>query len=82
MNNQTCSQLNGVYFGKVLKHLSHGKLKVYIPSVYPESCLSAPDIVPDCIQVTPLFGGSSTGNGVFSYPNIGSTVVCIFANND
>jgi uncharacterized protein involved in type VI secretion and phage assembly len=32
--------------------------------------------------MTPQFAGSNNGNGVFSYPNIGSTVICVFANGD
>jgi hypothetical protein len=29
-----------------------------------------------------MFGGSLKGNGVFSYPNLESTVVCGFLNED
>jgi hypothetical protein len=29
-----------------------------------------------------MFGGSLKGNGVFSYPNIDSTVICGFLNED
>lgn len=32
--------------------------------------------------MTPSFGGNYNGNGCFSYPNIGATVVCSFLNGD
>lgn len=72
----------GIYIGTVLQHLSHGKLKVYVHGIYPESCMNDPSTLPTCMQIVPQFGGSHNGNGVFSYPNVGSTVVCSFANGD
>ena len=76
------NKLTGFYLGKVLKHLSHGCIKAFIPSVYPESLSASPDSLPVCMQVVPQFVGNNAGNGVFSYPNIGSTIVCFFANGD
>jgi hypothetical protein len=76
------NKLIGLYRGIVLKHLPHGKLKVFIPGVYNEEWKSTPDLLPDAEQLTPLFGGSSQGNGIFSYPNIGSIVMCQFINGD
>ena len=32
--------------------------------------------------MVPQFGGSHSGNGLFSYPNVGATVLCTFANGD
>ena len=75
-------KLTGLYLGTVLKHLSHGCLKVFIPSVFPSSLSASPDSLPTCMQIVPQFAGNANGNGVFSYPNISSTVVCIFANGD
>lgn len=72
----------GIYLGTVLQHLTHGQLKVYIQGVYPEEWMTQPDILPICHQIVPQFAGSNNGNGVFSYPNINSTVVCMFANGD
>ena len=72
----------GMYLGTVVQHLTHGLLKVYIQGVYPPEWEQTPSMLPICQQVTPQFGGSSNGNGTFSYPNIGSTVVCMFANGD
>ena len=72
----------GMYLGTVVQHLTHGQLKVYIQSIYPEEWAQQPSLLPICHQVTPQFAGSHEGNGVFSYPNIGSTVVCFFANGD
>jgi hypothetical protein len=55
---------------------------VYVHGVYPSEWESKPELLPICMQMTPQFAGSNNGNGVFSYPNIGSTVVCVFANGD
>ena len=78
----TWKRLEGFYIGEVIQHLSHGCLKVFIPSIHNEDWHSQPDFLPPCYQVTPLFGGSNLGNGTFSYPNIGAKVVCGFANGD
>lgn len=72
----------GIYLGTVVQHLTHGQLKVYIQGIYPQEWAETPALLPICQQVTPQFGGSHDGNGTFSYPNIGSTVVCMFANGD
>lgn len=79
---ETGKKCFGLYFGTVLQHLTHGQLKVYIQGVYPEEWKSQPDLLPICMQVVPQFAGSQDGNGVFSYPNIGATVACMFANGD
>ena len=76
------SKVTGFYLGKVMMHLNHGMLKVFIPGVYPDSMKDQPELLPNCMQVVSQFGGSHAGNGLFTYPNIGSTVVCSFANND
>lgn len=81
-NSQPINNCHGIYLGKVIQHLSHGQLKVYIHGIYPAEWETNPDLLPICMQVTPQFAGSNNGNGVFSYPNIGSTVVCMFANGD
>lgn len=75
-------KLFGLFRGKVLKHLENGILKVYIPDVYPEEWAAQPDKLPDAEMVVPIFGGSNNGNGVFSYPNIGTIVVCQFLDGD
>ena len=72
----------GIYFGTVLQHLTHGQLKVYVQGIYPEEWKTQPDLLPICQQVVSQFAGSHEGNGLFSYPNIGATVVCMFANGD
>lgn len=72
----------GVYLGTVIQHMTHGQLKVHIQGIYPEDWKNKPSMLPICRQITPQFAGSHNGNGAFSYPNIGSTVVCMFANGD
>ena len=39
-------------------------------------------MLPSARQASPIFTGCHNGNGMFSYPNIGSTVVCMFINGD
>ena len=75
-------RLNGFYRGTVLQHLSNGMCKVFVYGVFPDEWRSAPDMLPPAEQASALFAGSNSGNGVFSYPNIGATVWCFFANGD
>lgn len=81
-NTEQGKRLSGFFLGKVLKHGDYGQCKIYIPGIYPESYANSPDNLPDAKQVAPMFGGSLKGNGVFSYPNIDSTVICGFLNED
>lgn len=76
------SKCFGVYLGTVVQHMTHGQLKVHIQGIYPDEWFNKPSMLPTCRQITPQFAGSHDGNGTFSYPNIGSTVVCMFANGD
>lgn len=78
------NKLNGFYRGIVLKHLSNGFCKIYIPSVYPEEYNSyeKADNLPSAEQAAPLSFGTNNGLGIFSYPNIGSIVWCFFQNGD
>lgn len=78
------NQCSGFYRGKVLQRSSnkHGLLKIWIPGVYPEQFGSEPSKLPDAEPAAPLFAGCNGGNGMFSYPNVGSTVWCFFQNND
>lgn len=75
-------KLFGFYRGIVLKHLPFGKCKIFVQGVYESTLSNMSDYIPDAEQAAPLFGGCNTGNGTFSYPNIGSTVWCFFANGD
>jgi len=77
-------KLHGFYLGKVLKHLPYGKIKVWIPGVYEDKYQDPGKWkeLPDCVQLSPIFGGVYQGNGMFSYPNIKSTVMCLFINGD
>ena len=74
--------LNGFYRGQVLKHCAAGKCKIWIPGVYDEQYVSQPDRLPDAEQAAPLFGGSSNGSGIFTYPRINAVVWCFFQNGD
>ena len=82
VESQSGLRCQGLYRGKVLQHLPHGRLKVFVYGVYPEEYITHPEYLPICEQITPLWGGSFQGNGSFSYPNIGSTVWIQFANED
>ena len=74
----------GFQRGIVLKHLSHGRCKVWIAGVYPDEWNSydMADNLPDCEQASSLSFGANNGLGVFTYPNIGSIVWCFFENGD
>lgn len=76
------NKLFGFYRGIVLKHLDHGKCKVFIYGVYHDSWQTKPDLLPDAEPAMGIFGGSLDYNGTFSYPNINSMVWCFFANGD
>lgn len=70
----------GFYRGLVLKHLRNGMCKIWIPGVYPAelSSYEEADKLPSAEQASPIAFGANGGNGVFSYPNIGSVVWCFF----
>lgn len=75
---------SGFYRGTVIQRSSNrsGRLKIWIPGVYDESWIDQPSKLPDAEPASPLFAGCLNGNGMFSYPNIGSTVWCFFQNED
>jgi hypothetical protein len=70
--------LNGFYRGQVLKHCAGGKCKIWIPAVYSEEAVKHPEMLPDAEQAAPLFGGSSNGSGIFTYPRVNAIVWCFF----
>ena len=74
--------LHGFYRGTVLQQLEHGLCKIYVYGVYSKNFINDPNRLPIAEPATPLFGGGDNGNGIFSYPNIGSTVWVFFANGD
>lgn len=76
------AKLNGFYRGRVLEHMSDGMCKVFVYGVYPDEWQNSPEKLPPAEQASALFAGSNMGNGVFSYPNVGATVWCFFANGD
>ena len=76
------NKLFGIFRGKVVQHLENGILKVFIPDVYAPEFEFEPSKLPDAEMAVPIFGGNNNGNGVFSYPNIGTYVICQFLNGD
>lgn len=90
INNEQGTKLTGFFKGIVVKHCitedgkrsGNGRCKIWIPGIYEEELKLNPDKLPDAEQISPLFGGSWNGNGVFSYPNLGSVVICGFYNED
>lgn len=90
LENYQGRKLTGFFKGIVVKHClsqdgnesGNGVCKVWIPGVYSDSLRDKPDSLPDAEQISPLFGGSWNGNGIFSYPNLGSVVICGFYNED
>lgn len=82
--NKHLPDCSGFYLGKVLKHLSYGRIKVWIPGIHEDKYKDKElwKELPTAVQVSPIFGGVFKGNGMFSYPNIDSMVVCFFINKD
>lgn len=84
MSEQESTSMNavspGFYRGLVLKHLRNGMCKIWIPGIYPAelSSYEEADKLPSAEQASPIAFGTNGGNGVFSYPNIGSVVWCFF----
>lgn len=78
------SNLVGFYRGVVIKHLSNGCCKLWIPSVHPEEWadFSKADLLPTAEQASSLSFGAANGLGIYTYPNIGSVVWCFFENCD
>lgn len=77
-------RLDGFFRGKVVKRSpdGHGYVKVFIPGVYPDNYETDFENLPNAEPAMPLFAGCCNGNGMFSYPNIGTAVWCFFANGD
>lgn len=84
MDNMREQKLYGFYRGIVLKHLSRGQCKIWIPAVYPDEWndYEKVDKLPSAEQASSLAFGAVKGNGMFSYPNIGSVVWCFFERGD
>lgn len=82
VENYHVPDVNGFYLGKVLRHESYGRCKIWIPGIHTDDQKEKPDELPDAVQVSQIFGGGRKGNGCFSYPNIDSVVVCFFINRD
>lgn len=80
----TSDGLFGFYRGIVLKHLSYGNCKIWIPGVYPKEWKSPDkaDCLPTAEQASSLAFGANNGLGIFSYPNINSIVWCFFENGN
>ena len=72
----------GLFRGTVVRHELNGQCKVFIKEIYPPEYENKPDMLPDAEIGTPIFGGGVCGNGMFSYPNIGTTVWVMFQNGD
>lgn len=75
----------GNYRAKVLYHGNHGQVKLNVLGITPEEFVSDKSLsaaIPWAEPASPLYAGTHAGNGVFSYPNIGSTVWCFFEDGD
>ena len=72
--NKLQDQYNGNYRGIVKMHGEKGYCKIYFPGVYPSTYESNATILPWAEPAQPLFVGGGISNGVFQYPDIGSTV--------
>ena len=75
-------KMNGFWRGQIVKHLPAGRVKVFVPGVYPDEFQDQPDRLPDAELASPLMAGGVGGSGVFSYPDVGSVVWCFFMDDD
>lgn len=76
------TKVSGFYRGKVLEHGVNGRCKIFWYGVNPMQYENSPDDLPYSEQAAPLFASSSNGNGVYSYPAVGTIVWGFFANED
>lgn len=92
-------EYNGFYRGEVKDHkdpLVKGRVKIFVPGVYPSEFESKPDSLPWSEPVMSLFGGSANSNGstadpdyirftetgVSSTPHVGAHVWVFFERGD
>jgi len=82
-------KITGFQRGIVKAHSNFGRCKIYWPAAMPAEWNKDDNVdnLPDAEQATSLFmfgsaNDSNNGNGVFSYPEIGSIVWGFFENGD
>lgn len=82
--NNRYKPITGFYRGVVKQHRRQGRCKIFIAGVHdpewdtPENV----DKLPSAEQIVPIIAPSNGKDGVFTYPAIGSVVVCGFFNGD
>lgn len=74
--------MNGHYRGVVKSHGLNGLCKAYIPSIYPAEYENSPNDLPWAEPAQSITMAGRGGNGIFSYPKIGSTVWVFFEGGD
>lgn len=78
MNKTTQEQFFGNYRGIVKKHGTNGLCKIFFPGVYDIEFEKNIEKLPWAEPAQPLFAGGGSNNGIFQYPDIGSTVWAFF----
>lgn len=78
------TKLVGFYRGEVRKHCERGKCKIFWPGVTPNEFggMESIDKLPEAEQAAPLFASAYNVDGVFFYPDLGTTVWGFFENGD
>lgn len=84
------NNVQGIYRGKVVANYDpfvKGRVKLWIPGVYPEAFLNKPDELPWAEPVMPIFGGNFTNlregdlnseTGITTIPHVGTEVWVFF----
>jgi hypothetical protein len=83
----------GIFRGSVIKNVDpvvKGRLKIFVPGIYPDEFSENPDLIPWAEPVMPLYGGNFTNKrggdlnretGVTTIPHVGAEVWLFFENN-
>jgi hypothetical protein len=82
MNKITQEQFFGNYRGIVKSHGTGGLCKIFFPGVYDNEFEQNIQKLPWAEPAQPLLAGGSSSNGVFQYPDIGTTVWAFFEAGD
>ena len=76
------NKLNGFYRGTVKEVGKFGQCKIFWHGVSPNVWLENPEMLPWSEQASPLFASANNTDGLFFYPDIGTTVWGFFQDGD
>ena len=82
--NNRYKPITGFYRGVVKQHRRQGRCKIFIAGVHDPEWDTPENVneLPSAEQIVPIIAPSNGKDGVFTYPAIGSVVLCGFFNGD